>query len=449
MYFSAHDVGHMQSMVWNWPQSDVRVIVVTDGSRILGLGDLGVNGMGIPIGKLALYCAAGGIAPHRVMPVQIDVGTDNAALRDDPFYLGLKTPRLQGEEYYGVLAEFMHAVKARWPKVLIQFEDFSSDKALNLLDKYRGSHLCFNDDIQGTGATCLAGAMACLRQRGLPVAALAEQRVVIAGAGSAGAGVAAALRDGMVAESRGALTPEQAARNFWMLDKDGLLARGGADEAGFTPEQLEYARPAGGGELARGASLLDVVRAVKPTMLLGLSTVRGLFDEPVIRALGEGCEHPVVMPLSNPTRNAECTAEEAYTWTDGRAIVASGSPFAPVELRGKTYIPSQCNNMFIFPGVGLGASLCGSKVVTDGMLHAASVACAEAVDADEMARGQVFPSVGRIRGVSQKVAVAVIEAAVREGLANRASFDDDLHEWVNQRMYYPAYVPITHSPYRE
>ena len=184
-------------------------------------------------------------------------------------------------------------------------------------------------------------------------------------------------------------------------------------------------------------------------MLLGLSTVPGLFDEAVVRALAEGCERPVIMPLSNPTRNAECTAEEAYTWTDGAAIFASGSPFAPVELAGKTYIPSQCNNMFIFPGVGLGASLCGSKVVTDGMLHAASVACAEAVDADEMARGQVFPSVGRIRGVSQKVAVAVIEAAVSEGLANRASFDDDLHEWVNQRMYYPAYVPLTHSPYRE
>jgi len=447
MYFSMFDRGHMQAMVHNWPGKDVQVVVVTDGSRILGLGDLGANGMGIPIGKLALYCAAGGIAPHRVLPVMLDCGTDNQQLLEDPYYLGVQQPRLVGPEYDQVVEEFMYSIYGRWPKALVQFEDFSSDKALSILNKYRNRFLCFNDDIQGTGAVTVAGLMTALRVQGVKPSDLCKQRILCAGAGSAGMGVAAALRDAMVLESNGAMTQEQAAANFFVCDVSGLIAVNGCEKSEWnklTTEQQAFANP--GTHVKRGMSLLETAKAAKPTVLLGLSACGGLFKEDLIREVAAHSPRPIIFPLSNPTASAECTAANAYKWTDGRAVFASGSPFEPVTLNGKVHTPSQCNNMFIFPGVGLGASLIQAKRVTDKMLHAASVACANSVSDEEMANGQVFPDVSHIRRVSATVATAVIEQAFAEGVASPSRLrDETVSEFVERKMYFPAYVPIIHK----
>jgi len=451
MYFSADDVGHMQAMVANWPAKTVSVVVVTDGSRILGLGDLGANGMGIPIGKLALYCAAGGVAPHRVMPVVIDVGTNNQSLLEDPFYLGLKRPRLEGAAFFDVVDEFVEALYSRWPDALIQFEDFSSDNAKTLLDRYKDRRLCFNDDIQGTGATVVAGVLASLKTQTQSstdvIEALKTQRIVVCGAGSAGCGVAAAL-----ARAAGDVNAE----NYYVLDKDGLIAKDGASEAewaALAPEQRAFGESFSmKNGLRRGASLLEVITAAKPSILLGLTASPGLFTEEVIRAFDAACpagQRPVVMALSNPTDRAECTARQAYEWTAGRAVFASGSPFAPVDLDGTILVPSQCNNMFLFPGIGLGATLAKARRVSDEMLLAASEACAGSVSAEEQARGQVFPSVSRIRDVSKAVAVAVIRKAREQNLARMSSLerDDDIEAFVEAKSYFPYYTPLYQSPY--
>ena len=435
MYFSAEDRGHMAAMVYNWPQNDVRVIVVTDGSRILGLGDLGINGMGIPIGKLSLYCAAGGIAPHRVLPVVLDVGTDNPALLKDKFYLGLQRPRLQGSKYYQVVDEFVNAAHHRWPNVLIQFEDFSSDKAQTILNKYRNEILCFNDDIQGTGATSLAGILGALRAKGLSPSTLGDQRILIAGAGSAGIGVAQVLYQAMLEHGR---TPEEAKGCFFVADENGLLSN--ESHKNLTKEQAIFARDKDG-----GLSLREIVNKYKPTMILGLTAVGGLFKEDLIRDMAKHCERPIIFPLSNPTSKAECTAEQAVKWTDGKCIFASGSPFAPVDMEnGKTFFPTQCNNMFIFPGLGLGLTLCGATTCPDRMLYVAAEALANYLSEEELALGKVFPNLSTIRDVSKKVAVAVIEEAIRTGNCTKISEKDlrDLDAFVQSKMYDPIYVPI-------
>eukprot|EP00571_Detonula_confervacea_P007978 CAMPEP_0172315168 /NCGR_PEP_ID=MMETSP1058-20130122/24287_1 /TAXON_ID=83371 /ORGANISM="Detonula confervacea, Strain CCMP 353" /LENGTH=602 /DNA_ID=CAMNT_0013029195 /DNA_START=97 /DNA_END=1905 /DNA_ORIENTATION=- len=440
MYFSAEDRGHMAAMVYNWPQKDVTVIVVTDGSRILGLGDLGANGMGIPIGKLSLYCAAGGIAPHRVMPVVLDVGTDNKALVNDKFYLGLQQPRLTGASYYHLVDEFIQAVLHRWPDVLIQFEDFSSDKAQKILNKYRDETLCFNDDIQGTGATTLAGILGGLRAKGEKPTSLGDQRILIAGAGSAGVGVAQVLLQAMIEHGR---TEEEAKKCFFIADEKGLL---GTERLGeLSPEQALFARDTDG-----GLSLSEIVNKHKPTMILGMTAVAGLFNEQLIKDMAKHCERPIIFPLSNPTAKAECTAEQAYEWTDGRCIFASGSPFGPVQMKdGRTFYPTQCNNMFVFPGIGLGVTLCGAKTVSDRMLYVAAEALANFVTEDELAEGKVFPNLTTIRDVSKKVAIAVIEEAIRTGQASKLSEKDlaDLDGFVSRKMYDPVYVPIVGEKY--
>ncbi len=335
MYFTEDDRGHMAAMVYNWPHKDVHVICVTDGSRILGLGDLGANGMGIPIGKLSLYCAAGGIAPHRVLPVVIDVGTDNEDLLQDEFYLGIQKKRTNGPEYFQLVDEFMQAVRHRWPNVLVQFEDFSSDKAQLLLNHYRNDHLCFNDDIQGTGATTLAGVLGALRAKGADVNDLGNQRIVIAGAGSAGIGVAQVLMQAMIEQGS---TPEEAKDCFYVVDAAGLL--GTEQSSKLSNEQRIFAREEDG-----GMPLDQVVKKYKATMLLGMTGVGGLFKENIIRSMAENCERPVIFPLSNPTIKAECTAEQAFKWTDGKCIFASGSPFEPVTMDAdKVFYPTQCNN---------------------------------------------------------------------------------------------------------
>lgn len=435
MYFSEEDRGSMAAMVYNWPGDDVHVIVVTDGSRILGLGDLGANGMGIPIGKLALYCSAGGIAPHRVLPVVVDVGTNNEELLNDPFYLGVQKPRLRGDDYQYMIEEFMNAVRYRWPNVLVQFEDFDSSVAQGLLDKYRDDHLVFNDDIQGTGATALAGLLGALRASGASVDSLGEQRIAIAGAGSAGIGIAQVLMQAMLEQGH---TKEEAKNAFFICDQNGLL--GTERMADLNPEQQEFARTEDG-----GMPLLEVAKKFKPTILLGVTAVGGLFTEDLIREVASHVERPIIFPLSNPTTKAECTAEQAYEWTDGKCIFASGSPFDPVELDdGRIMYPSQCNNMYVFPGLGLGVTLCGAKKVTDRMLYIAAEALANFVPEEEIAQGKVFPPIERIREVSHRIAVAVIKEAIRDDNTTKLTAKDrlDLDDFVARKMYYPEYVPL-------
>ncbi|GMI06275.1 hypothetical protein TrVE_jg13520 [Triparma verrucosa] len=438
MYFSAEDKTNMAAMVYNWPQRDVHVIVVTDGSRILGLGDLGANGMGIPIGKLSLYCAAGGIAPHRVLPVTIDVGTDNEELLEDEFYLGLQHKRIKGKEYFEVVDEFMQAVKHRWPHALVQFEDFRSEVAQPLLNNYRDTHLCFNDDIQGTGATTLAGCLGSLRATGKAVEELGNQRILIAGAGSAGIGVAGVLYQAMLEQGFDEATAKKA---FFIADEHGLLTK---DRTDLNTEQAFFARDEG-----KGMGLEEIAAEYKPTILLGLTACGGLFKENLIRTMSANCEKPIIFPLSNPTSSAECTAEQAYEWSNGTCVFASGSPFDPVERDGKTYYPTQCNNMFIFPGLGLGASLCGAKKVTDKMLYESAVALANFVTEEELEQGKVFPRVSQIRAVSKAVACSVIREAWKDGITTRVKEKEmsDLENFVDSKMYDPVYVPIVEKPF--
>ena len=323
--------------------------------------------MGIPIGKLALYVAAGGIDPKKVLPCMLDAGTDNVALRSDPWYLGMPHPRLRGHEYYSLVHEFVNAVHHRWPNAIIQFEDFSSDKAMDILETYRYDHLCFNDDIQGTGAVTLASILAAVRTQGSS-ARLRDQRIVVCGAGSAGMGVAQSLYDAMLEEGA---EPDEARMRFWVLDKDGLLGPE-RSRSSLSPAQAFFAREHAGGVLPTGdrtvaplgshpadgsapgaglrdmASLFEVVKSAKPTILLGLTGVGGTFTEKIVREMGAHTARPIIFPLSNPTSHAECTAEQAYKWTEGRAVVASGSPFAPVVINGKKITPSQTNNMYMY-----------------------------------------------------------------------------------------------------
>jgi len=442
MYFSLQDRGQFSTMVYNWPHDDVHVIVVTDGSRILGLGDLGVHGMGIPIGKLALYCAAGGIAPHRVLPITLDVGTNNEALLKDKNYVGLQTKRIQGEEYFEFLDEFMSAVFARWPGVVVQFEDFETTKAVPLLAKYRDKYRCFNDDIQGTGCVTLAGLISAANNAG---SSIKDMRIMCAGAGSAGLGVCAQIVDGMV---EAGLTREEAMSRFVVCSSKGAI--GAEDGKHGDPNHkrglTDLNRPWVNSAVSDGLSMEEVVKTFKPTVLLGLSTIPGIFTESMIRSMTAYCEAPIIMPMSNPTSKCECTAEQAYKWTDGKAIVATGSPFPSyTHTDGRVLIHSQCNNMYIFPGLGLAASVGGISSITDRMLYLASVACSEAMTEQEKKEGRTFPNVKRIREVSHKVACTVIEEGIRAKLTTKITarhLEEGIPSLVQRKMYYPDYVPL-------
>ena len=446
MYFSRDDRGEFSQMVWNWPHNDVHVIVVTDGSRILGLGDLGVHGMGIPIGKLALYCAAGGIAPHRVLPVVLDVGTNNKELQNDPEYLGVPEDRLDGDDYFDMVDEFMQAVFQRWPDVVVQFEDFATPKAVPLLEKYRHRYRCFNDDIQGTGAVTLAGLLSAARNAG---SSITDMRIVCAGAGSAGLGVCQQIVDGMV---EAGLSREEAMERFVVISSQGAIGR--ADGVNGDPNHKrglsEDRVPWVSNLVSDGASLLEVVEATKPTCLLGLAAQPDVFTEEIVRRTGELCDAPIIMPMSNPTSKAECTPEQAYTWTEGRAIVATGSPFDPVTLdSGRTLIPSQCNNMYVFPGIGLAASVAGVTEITDKMLYLSSVACMESMTQEEIDAGRTFPSIDRIRSVSLQVAVKLVQEAIESGMTTKVPpqvlanpSTEVVTKFVRRKMYDPSYVPL-------
>ncbi len=424
VFISAKDRGRMPELLRNWPYRDIRIIVVTDGERILGLGDLGADGMGIPVGKLALYTACAGIHPSLSLPVTLDVGTENEDLLNDPMYIGLKHRRLRGVAYDEFIEEFIVAVEEVFPRTLVQFEDFGNINAFRLLERYRDKICAFNDDIQGTAAVTLAGLYSALRIKG---GKLSEQKFLFVGAGEAGQGAAALTVAALAAEG---LSVEEARQRCWFVDSKGLVVKSRSD---LTGRKLIYAHDH---EFIQ--DLAEVVEALKPTALIGVSAKHGLFTRPVLEAMGRHHERPIVFSLSNPTSKSECTAAEAYTATEGRAIFASGSPFAPVVLEGKRLVPAQGNNVYIFPGVGLGVIASGAQHVIDEMFFMAAKVLAQAVSADDLEQGSVYPPLARIREVSATIAAAVAEVAYQRGLATRPR-PEDLVAHIKSLMYEPKY----------
>jgi malate dehydrogenase (decarboxylating) len=455
MYFSAADRGEMMSMVYNWPAEQVDMIVVTDGSRILGLGDLGVQGIGISIGKLDLYVAAAGINPQRVLPVMIDVGTNNEKLLKDPLYLGLQQHRLDGDEYVDIVDEFMEAVFTRWPHVIVQFEDFQSKWAFKLLQRYRNTYRMFNDDVQGTAGVAIAGLLGAVRAQGRPMIDFPKQKIVVAGAGSAGIGVLNAARKTMARMLGNNETAfESATSQFWLVDANGLITE---DRKNVDPDARPFAKKVN--EISRqglqeGASLVEVVKKVKPDVLLGLSAVGGLFSKEVLEALKDSTStRPAIFAMSNPTKNAECTPEEAFSILGENIIFASGSPFNNVDLgNGKMGYCNQGNNMYLFPGIGLGTLLSGAKIVSDGMLQAAAECLAAYMSEEDVLEGKIYPTISSIRDITKQVAAAVVKEAIEEDLAEgyrewngrelKKLSKEEIAEYVHNNMWYPEYPTL-------
>eukprot|EP00053_Salpingoeca_punica_P013600 m.122987 g.122987 ORF g.122987 m.122987 type:complete len:625 (+) comp16239_c1_seq1:1217-3091(+) len=429
MYFTARDLGDMHALVRNWPRPEVDVVVITDGSRILGLGDLGVQGMAIPIGKISLYVAAGGIDPSRCMPALIDVGTDNEQLLKNKHYMGLRHPRITGAEYIKIVDEVVIAISQRFPNAIIQFEDFKTPNAEMLLKRYQNVFRCFNDDIQGTGAMTLAGLLAASRRTKRP---LSQSRVVCVGAGSAGLGVCNVLLDAM---ERQGLSRQEALKNFYLVDKDGLIT---SKRSQLQHGQDHFARS--DSTDFEGAPLLETIKHAQPHVLLGVSGVGGIFSEACVRQMASTCPEPIIFAMSNPTHLSECTAEQAYTWTEGRTIFASGSPFGPVTVNGVTHVPSQSNNMYIFPGVGQGVLTAGARIIPQRMFYQAAVELSNTVSEEMLRQGEVFPGISDIRSVSQRIAAAVARVAVEEGVATIEPENGiDWEEMVRRRMWEPRY----------
>lgn len=423
-YVSLQDKGHIKEILQNWPHKETRIIVVTDGERILGLGDLGADGMGIPIGKLALYTACAGIHPTQCLPVMLDVGTNNEILLNDPLYNGLERRRVRGEEYDELVDEFMTAAKEVFPGVLIQIEDFGNTNAFRLLEQYRSNTCLFDDDIQGTGAVAVAGIIAAMRITG---GKLSEQRILFLGAGEAGIGIADVFVAALKEEG---MSTEEARKHCWFVDSKGLLMAG-RDNIAVHKEPYAH-------EHEYIASFEDAVKVLKPTAILGLSGQPNTFTKGVVEAMADINERPIIFALSNPTSKAECTANQAYTWSNGRAIFASGSPFDPVNYENRTFVPGQGNNAYIFPGVGLGVIVSRSRVVTDEMFLAAAHSLANQVTDADLDRGRVYPALSLIRQVSALIARDVAKMAYDNGFTDREAPDDILAD-VHEHMYQPVY----------
>ena len=432
MYFSSDDRGMMHAMTFNWHTDDVDLIVVTDGSRVLGLGDLGTNGMGIPIGKLQLYTACAGIHPSKCLPVVIDVGTNNQSLINDNVYLGLHHERLTGSKFDEIIDEFISAVRERFSNALIQFEDFSTENASRILNKYRNKILCFNDDMQGTATVSLAGVLGALRFIGHknPQNSLLEQRIVVVGAGTAGLGVSSGLLFSM---AHSGLTEAEARKRFWIFDDKGTLGKGRSSNF---DNQIPWIRD----DIEDGLSLEELVENVKPTILLGLSGVGGVFTENVVRTMSKYCERPIIFPMSNPTNKAECTAENAYLWSDGKCIFGSGSPFPNVVYKGKILRPAQANNMYTYPAIGLGSLVCKARTITDSMLNAAAISLSNLLTDDDIAQGRIFPIVNDIPKLSKQIAFDIAKQASKEKVA-RLVFESDsaLRKAIEDRFWVPKY----------
>jgi malate dehydrogenase (oxaloacetate-decarboxylating) len=435
LYISYPHRDEMETILDNAPRSGVEVIVVTDGERILGLGDLGVGGMGIPIGKLSLYTICAGVHPATTLPVFLDVGTNNADLLSDRLYLGWRSKRVGGAQYDEFIERFVEGVRRRFPDVLLQWEDFSRNNARRLLDLYRDRLCTFNDDIQGTGAVTLAGLLAAVKVTASP---MSDQRIVILGAGSAATGVADQIVAAMTGEG---LTKQEARLRLWLVDIGGLLHTLRTD---LEPFNEIYAQPferVAGWEGARGGKITfeEVVRRARPTIMIGASAQRGAFTESIVREMAAHVDRPIIFPLSNPTSLSEADPADLIEWTDGRALVATGSPFPDVVHDGKTYRIGQCNNVYIFPGVGLGVIASGASRVTDEMFVAAARALAEMSPALSEPAASLFPPVKDVRKASRSVALAVASEALGAGVT-RALKDDDLVSRIDAKMWTPGYA---------
>jgi malate dehydrogenase (oxaloacetate-decarboxylating)(NADP+) len=425
LYIAAGDRGRISEVMQNWPQGDVRVIVVTDGERILGLGDLGANGMGIPIGKLSLYTACAGVDPGTCLPITLDVGTENEELRRDPLYAGVPQRRLAAPEYDAFVEEFMQAVAERFPRALVQFEDFGNTNAFRILNAHRRRACCFNDDIQGTASVSLAGLYAALPLLRSP--RLSAQTIVFLGAGEAGIGIADLVVRALTSEG---LSEEDARRRCWFVDSKGLVVSSRSDLAAH---KRRYAQ-----DHEWLPDLPSAVSALQPSVLIGVSGQPHTFTRPVIETMSATNDRPLILALSNPTAHSECTAGEAYSWSNGRAIFASGSPFPPVDLGPETFIPRQANNAYVFPGLGLGIMACGARRVTDEMFLIAARTLAAAVTDADRRRGAIFPPLEGIRDVSVSIAAAVARVAYEQDLASLPRLDN-LEALVRSQMYDPRY----------
>ncbi|BCW93159.1 MAG: NAD-dependent malic enzyme [Thermoanaerobaculum sp.] len=436
VYIHPDNIAAIDTIFANVPLPEVQLIVVTDGERILGLGDLGADGMGIPVGKVSLYVAAGGLHPACCLPVCLDVGTNNDRLLADPLYLGFRRRRLEGEDYDRFVERFVLGVKRNFPNALIQWEDFAKHKAFRLLERYRERIPSFNDDIQGTGATALAALLTASRIKQKPLAA---ERVVIVGFGQAGVGTAKAIATYL--QSQG-LPPEEARRVVWPVDVQGLLCQ---DDPSLEPWQRPFARKReeiAGWKLKdpQKITLEDVVVNVKPTILVGVTAQPGLFSTKLLQQVAKEEARPVILALSNPTSKSECTPEDALAATGGKALVATGSPFPPVSLEDRTVETSQCNNLYVFPGVGLGTLVAKAPKITDEMFLAASEALSAMVSAEEQERGLLLPPLTSVRQVAREVAVAVAKKARDQGLG-RLLADEEIEEVVSQAQWEPRFVP--------
>ena len=420
-FITPPDRGRIRRMLANWPQKDVKVIVVTDGSRILGLGDLGANGMGIPIGKLSLYTACAGVDPALCLPVMIDVGTNNDELLDDVLYLGYPRRRLSGKAYLDLVDEFVDAVQSRYPDALIQFEDFLTPNAYALLRRYRDRVLCFNDDIQGTAAVALAGVYASTRITGIP---FKDLTIMFLGAGSAATGIADLMTAAFVDEGIGA---EAARRHLWFVDVNGLIVNTRSD---LMPHNLPYAHH------APSLAFVDAIDAIRPNVLIGATGAPGTFTRSVVERMSAVNNRPVIFALSNPTSRAECTAEQAYRWSAGRAVFASGSPFAPVSCDGHVFQPAQGNNAYVFPGIGLGAIACRARTLPDELFLDAARTLARMVGAGDLDRGALYPPLKEIRKISLAIAAAVATRAYAMNVARRKR-PPNVRQAVARVMYTP------------
>lgn len=432
LFISYPNRNEMDDMLQNATKQNVKVIVVTDGERILGLGDQGIGGMGIPVGKLSLYTACGGISPAYTLPIVLDVGTNNPLLLNDPLYMGWRHPRIGQEEYNQFVDDFIKAVKRRWPDVLLQFEDFSRNNAMPILERYRDELCCFNDDIQGTAAVTLGCLLAASKAAGTQ---LKDQTVVFVGAGSAGCGIAEQIIAQMKAEG---LDDENARARVFMVDRFGLITDSMPNLLSFQSKLVQKQASLKEWDVDHNLiSLMDVMTYAKPSILIGVSGQPGLFTEDAIKTMYRHCPRPIVMPLSNPTSRVEATPDQIITWTEGNAIVATGSPFVPVQYQGKTYEIAQCNNSYIFPGIGLGVIAAKASRVTDNMLMAASRALAECSPMGN-GGGSVLPSVADIQAVSKHIAFAVAKMAQQQGHAVLTP-DDVLRKMIDDNFWDPVY----------
>lgn len=430
LYLSLKHKGMMKEILLNRPEKDVRFIVVTDGSRILGLGDLGSNGMGIPVGKLALYTATAGVPPQGQLPVLLDVGTDNPSLLNDPLYLGLRKTRLEGDEYYALVDEFVQAVQDVYPKCCIQFEDFANYKAISLLEKYRDKICMFNDDIQGTASVTLAGFYSAKRYTNMNIK---DHTILLMGAGSAAHGIADLLCYAMREEG---LSDEEARSHCWMFDTKGLVVK--------NRERLEEFKKPYAKDFANTTDFVDCIRKIKPTAIIGVSTVKGLFTPEVIKAMADVNENPLIFPLSNPTSQEECTAQEAYEYSQGKALFAAGVQFDPVDYNGKTFYPAQANNLWIYPAVGMAVYATEATRVTDKMFLVAAQTLAEQLTKEQIQSGMLFPPTSDILKTSLQISAAVakviFDAELQGAGIIRPDYDDHIIKFIEQRLYHPFYA---------